>query len=229
MARSRANQLPPQPPDSVLLSNTRSTDYIILNLRLGVLRLAVCTLRSVQYSSAVARHSSLFRFSEPHWPGRRRRPIVNRQQTCIVPFRFSSASVVRASWTWTLRRNVVTSRSRSHFCFFHPARHRSASIRKLKFKKKTVVMCSARSQCMYALYASLAYVFAWYIFADYCLNVFLDKYVEDEPVENRHFDHIVGKYLIVHIRRIYSRHCTCYRGGDGRRVSLPDVGFISSR
>lgn len=78
---------------------------------------------------------------------------------------------------------------------------RSATLIEKNENANGKIMCSARSLCTYALYASLAYVFAWYIFADYCLNVILDKYVEDEPVENRYFDHIVGKYFIVHTRR----------------------------
>lgn len=73
-----------------------------------------------------------------------------------------------------------------------------------RFWDETTIMCWPRYRCMYVLYASLANVFALYIFADYCLNVILDKYVDDEPVENRYFDHIVGKYLIFHSWRATS-------------------------
>lgn len=59
-------------------------------------------------------------------------------------------------------------------------------------------MC-AYAQLMYVLYAALINVFAFYVYTEYYLNVFLDEYVTAEQhqrVENdRYFDHIVGKYL----------------------------------
>lgn len=54
---------------------------------------------------------------------------------------------------------------------------------------------------MYVLYALLTNIFALFVFVDYHLNVCLDKFAGDERVENRYFDHIVGKYLLLH---------TCY-------------------
>lgn len=49
---------------------------------------------------------------------------------------------------------------------------------------------------LYALYALLVNIFAAYVFADYYLHVVLDKCAERENVEDRYFDHIVGKYFV---------------------------------
>lgn len=46
---------------------------------------------------------------------------------------------------------------------------------------------------MFVLYALLANVLTLYLFTDYYLNIILDKYVKDDHVENKYFDHIVGK------------------------------------
>lgn len=48
----------------------------------------------------------------------------------------------------------------------------------------------------YALYALLVNAFSLYIFTDYYFNVVLDKCADGARVENRYFDHIVGKYNV---------------------------------
>lgn len=53
-------------------------------------------------------------------------------------------------------------------------------------------MCSYY-QLVYVLYALLANIFTYYLFTDYYLNIILDKYLGDDRVENKYFDHIVGK------------------------------------
>ncbi|VVC31732.1 Hypothetical protein CINCED_3A010187 [Cinara cedri] len=51
-------------------------------------------------------------------------------------------------------------------------------------------MCSYY-QLMFVLYTLLANVLTLYLFTDYYLNIILDKYVKDDHVENKYFDHIV--------------------------------------